>query len=34
VVNFEKKYAQVLIEKGISKKNIRQYGFHFAGKKF
>jgi hypothetical protein len=29
----KKKYAQVLIEKGISKKNIRQYGFAFCGKK-
>jgi len=33
VVNFEKKYAQVLIENGISKKNIRKYGFAFCGKK-
>ncbi len=29
----QKKYAQALIEKGISEKSIRKYGFAFCGKK-
>jgi hypothetical protein len=29
----EKKYAQILIDKGVAPEHIRQYGFAFEGKK-